>query len=445
MRIQPRQQLLDIWRATARYSYRAADDDPVAGKRKWFWDGRRDANSVSDAEQLLSLMFPATEIPGFRLDHPDETDDEVLESLRLLGDANQIPRLLVEVATDYFRRYVRPDGTQVFSGGSYLYPVDDADQVSAEQAELDVVESFASSLTLTLAALGFAKVFGAALARADLKAAVTELEELANRRLSAAMVGLLRSFAINHFDYTSDEGEVLLRTVNQARLPPRRASEALRAALRDTAAGLRDLTVGIEQVQDINSPGRLFECGWSWGITTGAPKVDADVAIGEQQPGYALDKPYLYFTVVALDGIAELFSERTRQLGLLDDEQSRLASALRIRWDLTQRYWATIATFGAGGPRRWPVEDMPWRTVDRYESDFFTLLVTSISARDLGGRRDIDIDLARLAGVLAELAERSRITRRAFETDQRSSGPSSSGSPPTSPRCCSSGWCPPPA
>ncbi len=420
MRIQPRQQLLEIWRATAAYSYRVGPP-PGNARRQWVWDGRREANSVSDAEQLLSIMFPATEIPRFRLDRPDETDEEVLTSLALLGDATQIPRLLVEVAIDYFTRYSREDGTPIFSGGGYLYPVQDDETVTAEQSDLDVVESFASSLTLTLAALGFAKVFAVELVRADLKEQVRHLERLANRRLSAAMVGLLRSFAINHFDYASDEGRVLLRTVNQAKLPPRRAAEALRAALRDTSAGLRDLTFGVERerVQDIDSTGRLFECGWSWGITTDAPKIDFAVDAGEQRTGYALDKPYLYFTVVALDGIAELFSERTRQLGLLDDDQARLASALRIRWDLTQKYWATIATFGPGpGRLRWPLEDIPWRTVDRAESDFFSLLVTSISARDLGGRRDSDADLARLGRVLNELADRGRITRRAFENDQ---------------------------
>ncbi len=57
-------------------------------------------------------------------------------------------------------------------------------------------------------------------------------------------------------------------------------------------------------------------------------------------------RPYLYFTVVALDGIQDLFSERTRILGLLDEEQQRLARALQLRLDLTRQFWAKIATFG---------------------------------------------------------------------------------------------------
>jgi hypothetical protein len=135
---------------------------------------------------------------------------------------------------------------------------------------------------------------------------------------------------------------------------------------------------------------------------------------GVQRDGYALDSPYLYFTVVALDAIAELFSERTRRLGLLNDDQQKLASTLRLRFDLVQQYWATIASFGVG---RWPLEDIPWRTIDEKESDYYSLLVTSIAARDLAVRRDTDADLSRLGRVLIELANRGRITRRAFEGD----------------------------
>src|SRR5689334_5454798 len=139
MRIQPRQQLLEIWRATAGYSYDRSTDT-------WRWGGRRDANSISDAEQLLCIMFPATELPRFRLDKPDETDEDMLRALDNLGDAMFIPQLLVRVAIDYFTRYSRPDGTPIFSGGTFLYPTEDSDKATEEQLDLDVVESFASSI-----------------------------------------------------------------------------------------------------------------------------------------------------------------------------------------------------------------------------------------------------------------------------------------------------------
>jgi hypothetical protein len=407
MRIQPRQQLLEIWRATARSSY---DKD----KDEWIWGGRRSANSVSDAEQLLCIMLPATEIGRFRLDKPNQTDEEVLTALRHLGDALDVPRLLVRVILEHLRRYSDEDGTPTFSGGSYLYASDPNETPTEQQLMLDVVESYASSITLTLSALGFARVFRPELSRSDLRVQLDTLEELANRRLSAAMVGLLRSFTINVFEPDSRDGEALLRSVNQGGLPTRKVIDNLLNGLREIAAGLRDLNVGIERVADLNTSGRLFECGWSWGVTNGAPIVDFAVDAGEQRDGYALDKPYLYFTVVALDGIAELYSDRTRLLGLLDDDQQRLSGALRLRWDLTQNYWAKIASFGGG---RWPLEDIPWRTVDGEESDFFSLLVTSIAARDLSERRDTDADLSRLGLVLAELANRGRLTRRPTARD----------------------------
>ncbi len=128
----------------------------------------------------------------------------------------------------------------------------------------------------------------------------------------------------------------------------------------------------------------------------------------------AEDAPYLYFSVVALDGISELFSERIRILGLLNEEQQRLANALQLRWDITQRYWSTIASFGPG---RWPLEDIPWRTTDDTESDYFSLLVTAMTVQDLIGRRAPDVELIRIGRILDELASRARITRRPFADD----------------------------
>ena len=76
MQIQPRQQLLDVWRATARLSYPDSS---------WHFGGREGANSISDAEQLLCILAPATEIPLFRLDNPDVANRDVLDSLAQRG------------------------------------------------------------------------------------------------------------------------------------------------------------------------------------------------------------------------------------------------------------------------------------------------------------------------------------------------------------------------
>jgi hypothetical protein len=405
MRIQPRQQLLEIWRATSRTSMGSGD---------WTWGGRDQSNSISDAEQLLCLLSPATEVNVFRLDRPDQTAEDILDALRDLGDSVEIPRLLVRVLTDYMRRYTDEDGTPVFSGGTYFSTAEAGQEPTEQQRSLDVVDSFSTSVTLTLATIGFVRVFRGVVRREDILTDLSALEAMASTRLTAAIIGLLRSFSVFLYEPDSPEGQRLCRTVNQAELPQRRVVEDVREALREIRAGLRDATIGVAQVKGLDNPNLLFECGWSWGVARGAPQVETTEHVGKQRDGVALAAPYLYFTVVALDGIEDLFSERTRVLGLLNDEQVRLARLLQQRWDLTQTYWSTIASFGEG---RWPLEDIPWKTTDGAESDYFTLLVTSVMVQDLPGRRASDADLGRVASILGELANRARITRRAFEDD----------------------------
>src|SRR5438045_2576915 len=106
MRIQPRQQLLDIWRATARASF---------PNNAWSWGGRDGSNSISDAEQLLSVILPATGFAAFRFDTPDRTDEDVLAALHILGNAGDIPLRVVRVLGEYFERYSTTDGVPQFS------------------------------------------------------------------------------------------------------------------------------------------------------------------------------------------------------------------------------------------------------------------------------------------------------------------------------------------
>ncbi|MGQ0718350.1 MAG: SCO2524 family protein [Pseudonocardiales bacterium] len=405
MRIQPRQQLLEIWRAVANASFQDG---------KWAWGGRDRANSISDAEQLLCIMYPATMYPSFRLDRPDETADDIIDALEVLGDSVDVPKLLIKIATEYMERYTGDAGAPIFSGDSYFDPHESGAAPSFSQRNLDVVDSFSMSITLTLAMIGFSRVFRSVVSREDLRQEVDKLEALASTRLSAAMVGLLRSFSVNVFDANSAAGRALCRVTNQSGLPERRIVEDLQRALVENRAGLRDLTFGLEQTTDIENPNRLFECGWSWGIVKDAPRIETTEEVGPQPDGIAQAAPYLYFTVVALDGIADLFSTRTRVLALLNEEQLRLAQALQRRWDLTQQYWSTIASLGAD---RWPLEDLPWRTTDEVESDYFSLLVSSIVVQDLVERRGSDADLGRVGRVLEELASRSRITRRPLRDD----------------------------
>jgi len=408
MKAQPRQELLDIWEATARATVRNGE---------WTWGGRVERNSVSDAEQLLCIMYPASEVKSLKLDQPDQTSKESVKALALLGDNIEIPRRLVRVLTEYMNYYVDESGAPVFSGGTYFGPHDapERDLITAEQRALPIVESFSVSLTLTLATLGFVRVFRSRVSRGEVREEIDRLEELASRRLTAAMVGLLRSFTVNVFTVDSRQGEILCRTANQTGSQRDALVSALRKSLEEVRAGLRDLSIGSGQVEsDLENSNRLFECGWSWSVVRDAPKIQTSEEIGPQFGGVAPDRPSLYFTVNALAGILDLTTERTRVLRLLNEEQQRLAAALQVRYDLTRRYWATLATFGTG---RWPLEDMPWRTSDAEESDYFTLLMTPLVSEDLDRRRVPEAELGKVLQVLNELASRGRITRRVVDKD----------------------------
>jgi hypothetical protein len=408
MRIQPRDELLRIWKAAAQLSYNKAGG----------WQnhvGRREPNSISDAEQLLCFMLPATQLPVFRLERPDETHVDVLDSLRGFGGASEIPRVLVEATIAYLERYSDEDGTPQFAGGgAFDQPFEEGAVATRDQLDFDVVESFAVSIQLALAALGFGQVLREATPNSpDLHQRLARMKELASLRLSAAMVGLLRSFVINVFDVTDSYGQELLRTVGQGQ-DQAVILGRLKNELREVAARLSGLDIGNLPPKGLTDREKLFECGWTWGVAKGAPHIAIGGNVGVQREGYALVAPFLYFTVVALDGIEELDTDRTRLLNLLSTEQLDLANALRVRWELTQQYWATIATFGG---RRWPLEDIPWRATDGQETDLFSLLVTSISARDLAVKRGTDVDLDRLGQILEELSNRGRVQRRPVGDD----------------------------
>jgi hypothetical protein len=409
MRVEPRQQLLEIWAAVARYSYPDGT---------WRWGGRDGSNSISDAEQLLCILGPATAIEPLALDDPDRIADDVLGALRDFGGIVEITRVLLRAIADYLRRYTDDAGTPVFSCESYFRVAEQDDgKLSPDQSALHVVDSFAISISLSLATNGFVRQLRNSYRDPSFLAELAAVEAMASRRLTAAMVGLLRSFSVNIFDVDSRDGRTLIRTVNQGRLPTRQIVWGLHGTLSEIRASLRDVTTGsgANLAESLQEPNHLFECGWSWGIVRDAAEISTSQDIGEQQAGVAEPAPYVYFTVVALDGIASLFHERTRLLGLLDDEQQRLAQNLQLRWELTQSYWSKIASFGDA---RWPLEDLPWPRPDGTESDYYSLLVSSIVVQDLIARRASDGDLNRVGRVFEELANRSRITRRVYAGDE---------------------------
>lgn len=402
MRIQSRREILDIWHAMS---------DVVFDQRKWWWGEPADSDSITEAEQLLCLLTPATEVAALRIAQPDDTSEDVLMALNRLGDSVQIPRTLLFALEDYLGRHTGPDGTPQFSAHAHLVnpaldPRRGSEYLTPGQLELGTVDAFAVAVRLMLAALSFLAVYEFAV-RGSLVARIAEMRERLSQRLTAAMVGLLRSFTVDVFAPDSADERALLGALNSRGLPLRIVRQTFAESIADVRASLRE-------TREVDNPNFLFECGWTWGVAQDASKVFLTESQVSQPPGVAASRPSLYHTFAAVTAIGELLSPRTRQLGLLNSEQERLSTALQLRRDVSLSYWSTVALFGNA---RWPLEDIPWSTVGGAESDYHTLLVCGLVLQDLPHRRLAEDELSRIGAVLAELAQRGRVNRRMLRDD----------------------------
>lgn len=406
VRIQPRRQILDIWQSVTRHSIR----DGV-----WVWGGQAGSNSISDAEQLLCLLHPADKLPMLSLS-PERITSDTVSALKHLGEPSSIPRVMVGVLDDYLARYTDDDQEPIFAAGGYLSSDDtdtaDPGPITEQQRKLGVVDSYAVSVRLCLAGLAFLRENGEVAGTAEL---VDRVELRLQDRLTCAMVGLLRSFAVRTVPNTDRMHRAMVEQSNQEGLPPGNVLALLEDRLSPIRNDLRAIltSIDIDQMEPTGDS-RLFECGWSWGVARTATPVGVmlDGIYRTRQPqiaaltGIADPLPNLYSTVAALTSVDDLRSERTRLLGLLTPEQLRLTSALQVRAEVTQRYWAALAEFGNG---RWPLEDLPWRTADGAESDYYSLMVSALLVQDFQIRGTAGDELARTAGVLDELATRGRV------------------------------------
>lgn len=407
--IEPRRRLLEVWEAVGRYSM--AD-------RKWHWQGRQEPNSIADAEQLLCLLQPATALSALRLADPNETSEDAGRALSRFGSELQIPRTIVETLEDYLDRYTVPDGPSSFAGGSAFIPWLPGDKLSAEQRDQDLLVSYTTSITLCLSALEFLQDYERTTARGNWLKRAADLRRRVDQRLTGALVGLTRGFTTNVIEPGTPEGRNLIRLLDQNETGDTQLiTDGFNRRMNEVRGRLSEARLGVTIEAEIDDPDLLFELGWSWGIAKDAPPVELDEPGADpatQRTGVALSAPFLYFTLMALDAIEQLTRDRVRVLGLLNPLQDRLATALGLRRDLTQIYWSRLARFGEG---RWPLEDLPWRTVDDTENDYYSLAVSALLIQDLRQRTANEADLQRVEPLLSELASRARITRRALRDD----------------------------
>lgn len=417
--MQPRQQLLDIWKAQVAYCMRLSKGSEELKGRQWYWGGRNDSDAVGDAQQLLCMLLPAQELPELAYSNPDATSEPVLDALKGLGDPVEIPIFVMRLIKDYMTWHTDEEGVPVYSGGSNMHRIDRSREANPEQREVDITEGFALAIPLCIAALVFLSDFGPTadrLGRTELIEERQEAEDLVHRRLRGALIGLLRSFSVATYDEGDDEGRRLIELINVSGHASRKIIRRFRESAQEIIGSLRDITIGSGGTAAVEASTKLFEVGWSWSVVEKAPEVEIVADRSGQRPGRALDAPYLYFTVVAIEAIATLFSPRVVRRNFLNDEEQQLVQALQLRLDVTRRYWAMVASFDGGS--KWPLEDVPWRTTDGLEYDYYSLLVCAVATENFGSRRGGDDDLIRLGDVLIELANRGRITRRPLAADR---------------------------
>jgi hypothetical protein len=387
--------------------------------QKWIWGGRVESNPISDAEQLLCMLYPITQIETFAVHDPDATQPDVLRALRPLGpEATKIPRTLVDVALDYFQNHTDEREEPRFAAGSYLRGMSQDAPVPQDEGlqRLEVVDGYSMSITLCLTLLAFVNDREEHETNSGQHRKLVDLRDRASRRLTAAMVGLLRSFVVNSVSPESSQGRAILEMLRQGDTTDAELAQGLKIRFDRLRAQLKtDLRLSVPE-ESKPEEDQLFECGWSWGIAKDAKVITeyaADSSMSSKA-GIAQPRPWLYFTVSALDGIVDLNSRRIRALNIFTPEQRSLAEALALRWDLTQNYWSAVARFD---PERWPLEDIPWRTSDGQESDYYSLLVVSVLIQDLIARTATDADLIKAVGIIEELARRGRITQRMTPDD----------------------------
>ncbi|MEV0560961.1 SCO2524 family protein [Dactylosporangium sp. NPDC050588] len=381
MRLDPRAELLRVWEAVARYSFRDGG---------FLWGDPATGDALEDAHQLLCILGPAANLPGLRLDVPGETADDAAGALRALGDRFEIPERLVVAMREYLTRYSDGTGAPVFPGGPSLEPPAPA---------VETVAGFSADLRLCLAMLGFCRVY---------RQQTADVERLAEIRLTVAMTGLLRAYSVR----ASADDTHLRHLVRPGPRDEQAVRDEFAAGLVEVQAGLREISIGALPDHDAVYRGAWFECGWAWTVVAGALSVDLDPlpdgVVITQRSGPAM-APQLYSTLLALHAVDELFTERTRILGLLTEDQQRLARALQLRSDLTGAYWAWVATFGE---HRWPLERVPWRTADGDESLHNSAVVAALTSVELGTRRgNQQLPYAYLLRVLAGLAARHGVAR----------------------------------
>lgn len=411
-RLDPGEEVLAVWRSWV--------DAAAAGR---WGDVRNRRNSILDSEFLNCLLMPQMDIAGLDLSDLDEVETGIYEVLRPLASSagdrevnhdgcclpNDVLETLTTTLLAYFNEY-QHDGQPHFLSGGYA--------ASESGRDVEVVDSYTLATAVSVNTLYLTDQWITQARGTDryryLSRTWEDLRNLADRRLTAAMTGLVGSFSVNT--------ECAQEWREKTGIPwdPSRMRDLVELRTRLSALG--------EQI----GPHDAFECGWSWGQPPvgerrgfgGDFRVDtvADFTLESRGNGdltYAASTPYLYFTMTAVNAIASLFTSKVQAAEVLDGTQLYLASRLRYLWETTSRFWATLASAETDDGQL-VIENIPWRTSDGTENDYYTLYIVGLLAANLarGVSSASEALIERFTSILEELAQRARVTRRPVPADR---------------------------
>src|SRR5260370_35423347 len=140
-----------MWQAASEYSY--------TKENTWNRGGRRAQKWISDAEQLLVFLYPATTIRSLSIESIEDEQTDVIRALRRLGGGRAIPQVIMRGTKDYLLRYRDDEGNPTFVGGSYFQAPGEETEAVVRQRRLGGVGRYFMSVAPRPGGPGFGKVF----------------------------------------------------------------------------------------------------------------------------------------------------------------------------------------------------------------------------------------------------------------------------------------------
>ncbi len=380
------------------------------------------ANAILETEQVLSFFYPQDTLPEWRLEAMSSNASkelrETVRGFKSVSSYSGFLQVILEFLITHFERNVGKDGQQNFQTPAYFAPDSKISNASVTDAY-----SMGMSLCIICKRLAHRIINGHPdVGEEDETMSLAEkLWTLSDERLTECLRGLLSAFAVNAanadgWHANGDQG------VGMWAWPGEENDQ--NAGHRPTIAKLREIKKRLTDLGFSIGVGQAFECGWSWGPIvrsktdwnwlygqSGTRKISGEQAVWKRvidhaanAPVSAENAPYLYFTVIALDGLEDLFSPELESSGLLNSEQVVLAARLRTLETLTREFWEALALSPPRNDqyRDWLVERIPWRTADGKDSPYWNLFLLRIIAPRLSRSEDTSARLVRLTERLAE-------------------------------------------